>query len=154
MAGEAQDGGWPLPKFYFTVNFSAQGMEASFQEVSGLDAKPQEMENRHAGNIVFSTVKKPGIVKTGNIILKHGIFVNDATFQNWFEAIKNNVVKRETITIQLRDETNNPVMTWGLSNAWPTKITMTEIKENLDEVAVETLEISHEGMTINAGTNE
>jgi phage tail-like protein len=42
-------------------------------------------------------------------------------------------------------------MTWKLANAWPTKITGTDLKSDASEVAVETLELAHEGLTIENG---
>lgn len=151
MAGEAQDAVWPLPKFYFTVSLGSQDSTVSFQEVSGLDTETQPIEYRHGDNPVFSTIKMPGIVKTGNVTLKKGIFVNDNNFWKWYDAIKMNTIKRETVVIQLLDEAAKPTMTWTLTNAWPTKITGTDMKSDANEVAVETLELAHEGLTIANG---
>ena len=59
-----------------------------------------------------------------------------------------NTIKRETVVIKLLDESGSPTMTWTLTNAWPTKITGTDLKSEANEVAVETLELAHEGLTI------
>ncbi len=151
MAGEAQDAVWPLPKFHFTVSLGSQDSTVSFQEVSGLDTETQPIEYRHGDSPQFSTIKMPGIAKSGNVTLKKGIFVNDNNFWKWYDAIKMNTIKRETVTIQLLDEAAKPTMTWTLSNAWPTKITGTDMKSDANEVAVETIELAHEGLTIANG---
>lgn len=151
MAGEAQDAVWPLPKFHFTVSLGSQDSTVSFQEVSGLDTETQPIEYRHGDSPQFSTIKMPGIAKSGNVTLKKGIFVNDNNFWKWYDAIKMNTIKRETVTIQLLDEEAKPTMTWTLSNAWPTKITGTDMKSDANEVAVETIELAHEGLTIANG---
>jgi len=151
MAGEAQDAVWPLSKFYFTVNLGSQDSTVSFQEISGLDTETQPIEYRHGDSKLFSTIKMPGIAKTGNVTLKKGIFVNDNNFWKWYDAIKMNTIKRETVVIQLLDEKAKPTMTWTLSNAWPTKITGTDMKSDANEVAVETIELAHEGLTIKNG---
>ena len=148
MANESQDGSWPLPKFYFRVNLGSQDNTVSFQEVSGLDIETQPIEYRHSDSKQFSTIKMPGIAKTGNVTLKKGIFVNDKNFWKWYNDIKMNTIKRETVTIQLLDETGSPVMTWTLANAWPIKITGTDMKSGANEVDVEILELNHEGLTI------
>ncbi|MCB0466092.1 MAG: phage tail protein [Aequorivita sp.] len=147
-----QDNVWPLPKFYFTVSLGSQDNTVSFQEVSGLETETQPIEYRHGDSKQFSTIKMPGIVKTGNVTLKKGIFVNDINFWKWYEAIKMNTIKREAVTIQLLDEKGKPTMTWILTNAWPTKITVTDMKTDANEVAVESLEFSHEGLTIQNGS--
>lgn len=147
MAEEIQGDIWPLPKFYFAVRFLSQNIEASFQEISGADVDSDIIEYRHSESELFSTVKIPGIQKAQNVILKNGIF-KKVDFQNWSKAIKDNVITRETVIIKLFDETNTPIMTWTLSNVWPTKITTTDFNDNINDIAVETLELSHEGITI------
>lgn len=151
MAGEAQDAVWPLPKFYFKVTLGSQDNTTSFQEVSGLDTETQPIEYRHGDNKLFSTIKMPGISKSGNVTLKKGIFVNDNKFWIWYDAIEMNLIKRETVVIELLDEKGGTTMSWTLANAWPTKITGTDMKSDANEVAVESIEIAHEGLTIANG---
>ena len=146
MAGEKQDNVWPLPKFYFQVKLGDK--EVPFQEVSGLDIEAQIIEYRHGNSKAFSTIKMPGIKKTGNVTLKKGVFVKDNGFWDWFNKIKMNTIERQTVVISLLDEAGAPTMVWTLNNAWPTKITGTDMKSDGNEVAVETVEIAHEGLTI------
>lgn len=149
MAGEAQDSVWPLPKFYFQVKIG--DTEVAFQEVSGLDVEAQIIEYRHGNSKEFSTIKMPGIKKTGNVTLKKGVFVKDNAFWDWFNQIKMNTIERKTVVISLLDEAGSPTMVWTLNNAWPTKITGTDMKADGNEVAVETIEVAHEGLTIENG---
>lgn len=149
MAGEAQDNVWPLPKFYFQVKLG--DTEVAFQEVSGLDIEAQIIEYRHGNSKEFSTIKMPGIKKSGNITLKKGVFVKDNSFWDWFSQINMNVIERKTVVISLLDEAGSPTMVWTLNNAWPTKITGTDMKSDGNEVAVETIEVAHEGLTIANG---
>jgi len=148
MTGEDQDSVWPLPRFHFTVKFGSQDNTMSFQEVSGLDTETQAIEYRHGDGKEFSTIKMPGLVKSGNVTLKKGVFVKDNNFFKWYNAIKMNSIKRETVTIQLLDEGGNPTMTWTLTNAWPTKISSPDLKSDANEVAVELVELAHEGVKI------
>lgn len=151
MTGEAQDGGWPMPKFYFRVRFGSQENIASFQEVSGLDVEEQPIEYRHGNSPIFTTLNMPGNTKTGNVTLKKGIFVNDTNFWNWYDTLRVNTIHRENVVIELLDESGNPTMSWTLNNAWPTKITGVDLQSNKTEVTVETLELTHEGLTIKNG---
>ncbi len=138
---------WPVPKFYFTVKFD-NNEAVAFQEVSGLETETQIIEYRAGNSKLFSTVKMPGIKKFGNVTLKKGIFTKDNKFWDWYNQIKMNTIKRCTVVISLLDETGNPTMVWTLVNAWPTKITGTDLEANGNEVAVESIEIVHEGLTI------
>jgi phage tail-like protein len=146
MAGEAQNNIWPLPKFYFSVTID--GKEYPFQEVSGLETETQVLEYRHGNSPQFSTIKMPSIAKVGNVTLKKGVFVKDNNFWNWYSQIKMNTIKRVTVVIKLLDEKGKPTMSWTLQNAFPTKITSTDLKSDGNEIAVETLEIAHEGLVI------
>lgn len=137
---------WPLPKFYFQVKWDSE--ELSFQEVSGLDIEAQPIEYRHGNSKEFSVIKMPGLQKSGNITMKKGIFKSDNSFWDWFSQIKMNTVKRIPLTISLLDEGGSATMVWSVKNAWPTKISGTDLKSNGNEVAIESIEIAHEGITI------
>ncbi|MGD9006410.1 MAG: phage tail protein [Desulfobacteraceae bacterium] len=137
---------WPLPKFYFQVKWDSE--ELSFQEVSGLDIEAQPIEYRHGNSKEFSVIKMPGLQKSGNITMKKGIFKSDNKFWDWFSQIKMNTVKRIPLTISLLDEGGSATMVWSVKNAWPTKITGTDLKSNGNEVAIESIEIVHEGIAI------
>lgn len=137
---------WPLVKFSFQVKWDSD--EMIFQEVTGLTAETQVIEYRGGNSKVFSTVKMPGLQKYGNVTLKKGIFKDDKAFWDKYNAIKMNIVKRSSITISLLDETGKDVMTWTLTNAFPSKITVTDMKSDSNEVAVETMELAHEGLQI------
>lgn len=140
---------WPLPKFYFQVKWDTE--EMSFQEVSGLDVEAQPIEYRLGNSPEFSTVKMPGLKKSGNVTMKKGVYTGDNKFWDWFNQIKMNTIARVPVTISLLDESGDPTMVWTLANAWPTKITGTDLKADGNEVAIETIEIAHEGLTIQNG---
>ncbi len=140
---------WPMPKFYFQVKWDSEVM--SFQEVSGLDIQSEEIKYRHGDSPEFAVIKMPGMKKVGNITMKKGIFKSDNKFWDWFKQIKMNTIKRLPVTISLLDEAGSATMVWTLTNAWPTKITGTDLKSEGNEVAIETIEIVHEGLTIANG---
>jgi phage tail-like protein len=137
---------WPLVKFQFSVKIADK--EAFFQEVTGLSAEMQQIEYRHGNSKEFSSVKMPGIKKFGNVTLKKGIFKDDKGFWDLYKQVTMNTFERKTITISLLDENNGVAMSWTLANAFPCKITVTDMKSDANEPAVETMELAHEGLVI------
>jgi phage tail-like protein len=133
---------WPLPKFYFSV----QGLPGNpvFQEVTGLETESQVIEYRRGDNPAFAPIKMPGIRKVGNVTLKKGVFVKDQALWDWFSAIKMNTIDRSTITISLLDESGSPTMIWTLHEAFPVKVTATDLQSDGNEVAVEAIELAFE----------
>lgn len=149
--GAAQNqSSWPLSAFSFRVNWGGQ-KNILFQEVSGLDTETQVIEYRHSNSPQYSTIKMPGIKKFGNVTMKKGIFRKDDDFWKWYSSITMNTTERITVVVQLLDESGKPTMTWTLANAWPTKISSPTLKSDGNEVAIQTIEIAHEGITIANG---
>src|ERR1700744_3197363 len=137
--GSAQSAAtWPLVKFSFQVKWD--DAEFIFQEVTGLSSETQVIEYRGGSSPVYSTVKMPGIQKFSNVTLKKGMFKGDKNLWDKYNLIKMNTYKRATITISLLDESQAVAMSWTLSNAFPVKITVTDMKSDGNEVAVESLE--------------
>jgi phage tail-like protein len=143
---EAKNSIWPLPKFYFKVSWDKTIIQ--FQEVSGLDTETQIIEYRHGNSKSFYPIKMPGIGKVGNVTMKRGVFVGNNTYWDWYNKIQLNTIKRQTITIELLNEKGKPTMSWVLKNAWPTKITSTDLKSDGNEAAIDTIEIAFETLEI------
>lgn len=145
--GSAQSMTWPLPAFYFKVDLGDKGV-ISFREVTGMDMESEPIEYRAGDSAVHSKIKMPGLKKYTNITLKKGIFKGDNKFWDWINEIQLNIIKRQAVTISLLDEKGDPTMVWKLTNAWPTKISTDGLKAEGNEVAIETMELAHEGITL------
>ena len=142
----AENTTWPLPKFYFSVT----GIPGNpvFQEVSGLETEAQVIEYRAGNSSIFAPIKMPGLQKVGNVTMKKGIFVTDSKLWTWFSSIAMNTIARSTVVVNLLDETGAPRMIWTLNNAFPTKLTGTDMKSDGNEVAVESVEIAYETLAV------
>jgi phage tail-like protein len=94
----------------------------------------------------------PGMNKFSNVTLKRGTFLGDFEFfEQWkktqmFQEGKEKF--RRDVTIRLLDEEHQPVISWTLSKAWPSKIQSSDLKADANEVAIETMELVHEGLSI------
>ena len=144
-AGGDQDQYWPLPKFYFSVDIG-DFTDLPFQEVSGLDVETEAIEYRHGNSSVMSAIKMPGMFKFSDVTFKKGVFSGDNQFYDWISSISLNTFERVTITIRLLDEDGAPSMTWTLLNAFPLKVTPTDMNSQSSEAGIETIVFAHEGL--------
>ena len=137
---------YPLPVFHFTVEFG--GKRQGFSEVAGLTQENQAIEYRDGSFKEYSSIKMPGLRKFSNVTLKRGIVAKDNDFFNWLNTVKLNKVERRDLTISLLNEAHEPVMTWKIMNAFPVKVEGPQLKASGNEVAIESIELAHEGLTL------
>ena len=139
---------YPLPKFHYQVEWG--GSRIGFSEVTGLTVETEVIEYREGSNREYSKLKMPGMQKFGNITLKRGTFQSDNQFFEWWRTVSLNTIERRDVTISLLNEKHEPVMVWKVKNAWPVKVQSADLKSDANEVAIETMELAHEGLSIEA----
>jgi phage tail-like protein len=140
---------YPLSKFHFNVE--AGELKGGFTEVTGLTVETEPIEYRAGNEPQFSKRKKPGMQKNSNITLKRGTFKGVDNFYIWWSsATKESDPSKyqRTLTITLLNESGVAVVTWNATNAWPIKVQSSDLKGDANEIAIETMEIAHEGLTI------
>lgn len=137
---------YPLPVFHFNVEWG--GTNLGFSEVSGLTQEVQVIEYRDGLSPQYSVIKMPGIRKYNNITLKRGIIKGDNEFFQWLNTVSLNTIERRDLTISLLNENHEPVMTWSILQAFPVKVEGPGLKASGNEVAVESIELAHEGLTV------
>jgi len=118
---------------------------AGFRECSGLDSAQDPIEYRE-GNDSLTMRKMPGLVKFSNVVLKWGIS-DDADLYQWCQKAVKGAVERKNGSIVLLDDTGAEKVRWNFREAWPAKWTGPSFNATGHEVAIETLEIAHEGIT-------
>jgi phage tail-like protein len=137
---------YPLPAFHFQVEWG--GQRIGFSEVSGLNIEVQAIEYRDGASPIYSVQKMPGIPKFGNVTCKRGIVAKDNDYAAWLGTIQLHLAERRDVTISLLNEKHEPVMVWKARNAFPVKIEGPGLKATGNEAAIESLEIAHEGLSI------
>jgi phage tail-like protein len=141
---------YPLPKFHFQLDWG--GTRIGFTEVSGLDFETEVIEYREGSSPTYNKSKQPGLTKYTNVTLKRGTFLGDFEyFEQWKKTMMFQEGKekfRRDVTIRLLDEEHQPIISWALSKAWPSKVQSTNLKSDANEVAIETIELVHEGLSI------
>ncbi len=116
-----------------------------FQEASGLDSSQDPIEYREGTDPLHSK-KLPGMNKSSNISLKWGI-TDDAELWEWRKKSIEGKTERKNGSIVLYNDAGEEKIRWNFAEAWPTKWTGPSFKASGNEVAVEALEIAHEGLT-------
>jgi phage tail-like protein len=138
---------YPSPKFRFWLEWN--GSKVGFNEVTGLEVETEMIEYRHGESSEDSKLQLPGLSKYAKITLKRGMLSSDNEFVDWWKSsVLPGEVERRDVTISLLNEAHEPVMTWLVKQAWPTKVTATDLKSGGNEVAIESMELAHEGLVI------
>ena len=152
---------YPLTKMNFLVSIpDLSGSMAAFSEVSGIEASVDVVEFRQGNAHSLAPVKIPGLVKHGNITLKMGYTIGNG-FKTWIQECVSETrgaMPRKTVTIELLDirngspnsayETIKENITWILKEAWVTKYSGPDLNASASEVAIETVELAYEELTI------
>ncbi|MGE0853122.1 MAG: phage tail protein [Hyphomicrobiaceae bacterium] len=135
--------------FLVTVSgISDDGLSSagSFSEVSGMEFEVAPIEYR-TGSELPTVRKMRGLVKYTNIVCKRGI-TGDLNFWNWILTGANGQAQRADVSIVLRDEDQQEVIRWNFRRAWPCKYTGPSLNAANNEIAMETVEICHEGFVV------
>jgi phage tail-like protein len=139
--GERKD---PYRSYNFLVEIDGI-TRAGFRECSGLDSTQDPIDYRE-GTDPLTTRKLPGLVKYSNISLKSGM-TDDAELWEWRKKTMEGKIERKNASIVLLDDTGAEKVRWNFINGWPTKWTGPTFNATGNEVAIETLEIVHEGVS-------
>ena len=135
----------PFRSFNFAVELDGI-TRASFRECSGLDASQDPIDYRE-GTEGTTARKLPGLNKYSNITLKWGM-TDDTELWAWRKKAMTGKIERKNGSIVLLDESGEEKLRWNFREAWPTKWTGPSFNATGNEVAIETLEIAHEGLEL------
>lgn len=121
----------------------------AFSEASGLTADGDAVDYREGTDVQSNVRKLVGLRKFTNITLKRG-YTQDRALWVWHQNIANGQPDRRNVTIVLMNEARQPVLSWHAENAWVNKIEGPSFKASGNEIAMESVELVHEGLTIEA----
>ena len=134
----------PYGQFNFTVEMDGMTV-GGFSEVSGLTTDTNIIESREGNEKHGTTRKLPGLMKYNNIVLKRG-WTKDKGLWEWRKKAIDGKTERKSGTICLLDEARQPALRWNFREGWPSKWEGPALNGKTSEVAIETLEIAHEGL--------
>lgn len=141
--GERTD---PYRTFNFRIEIDNLTL-GSFSECSGLSTDGDAVEYREGTDMVNTVRKLVGLRKYANVTLKRG-YIQNTELWDWYQNISNGIPDRRNGTIILMDENHHDVLRWELENVWINKIEGPSLNATGNEVAIETVELVHEGVTL------
>ncbi len=136
----------PLVSAWFGVEFQGQVVGA-FRECTGLGSENEVVEYKASGPKGEFIVKKvPGRLKWNNITLKRGI-TDAMDMWKWRKLVEQGKIRdaRKNGSITMYNQQGDAVAKWNFINAWPSKLTGPGANAANNEVAIEELELTHEG---------
>src|SRR5450432_4010276 len=142
----------PLPVFSFWVDLGMGG-QAYFKGVAGLRYETETVPVR-AGGINDTTYNLVGATKWTNLVFEQG-FTKDSKLigwrQEWMQGGKMKDGDRVALsrlpgTITLLDTALKPKAQWAFTRGWPCKWDVSKFDASKSELAIETLEIAHDGL--------
>jgi phage tail-like protein len=132
----------PYANFNFLVEIDNIA-RAAFQECSGFDSTIDVIEHREGGDNTTPR-KLPGMTKFSNIVLKWGM-TDDRDLYDWHRRAIDGNVERKNGSIVLLNRKGEEVARWDFERAWPSKWDGPNLNAEGNDVAIETLELAHEG---------
>ena len=136
----------PFRSFNFRVEIDGLTV-AAFSEVSGLTAEGDAVDYREGTDAINNVRKLTGLRKYANLMFKRG-YVQDNSLWQWYQQIANGENIRRNGSVILMNEAHADVMRWNFENAWVNKIEGPGLKAIGNEVAIESMELVHEGLTL------
>jgi len=135
----------PFRGFNFRVDIEGIGT-AGFSEVSGLTADGDAVDYREGTDAINNVRKLQGLRKFTMIVFKRG-YIQDNELWQWYARIYNGQDDRRNGSVILYNEQRKAVMRWHFENAWINKIEGPALKAAGNEVAIESMELCHEGLS-------
>ena len=121
--------------------------KGEFSEVGGLTADGDSVDYREGTDMQPNVRKLSGLRKFVNLTLKRG-YTQDRSLWQWYVNVMNGIDDRRNVTIVLLNERRQAVLRWHAENAWINKIEGPSLKASSNDVAMESLELVHEGLTL------
>lgn len=141
---------YPPVGFHFKVEvlgLTPNDQDTRFTEVSGLNVETSLEEVAEGGENRFIQ-KYPGQARYPDLVLRRGLLVNSA-ITDWITRSINELdIQPRNVDITLLNPSHEPLITWHLVNAYPTKWTISDFNSTNNAVVVESLQFYYQYFTI------
>lgn len=137
----------PYGNYYFVLELDNTEV-GHFMECSGLKSAAQVFEIEEGG-LNGRTHKRPGQSRWENVVLRYATNTSMRLLEWRDKFIQDQFSERLDGSITLMNNSGQPVRRWSFKNAWPVSWEGPTLKAGESELAIETLEIAHEGLAVN-----
>jgi phage tail-like protein len=131
---------------HFRVDWG--GTRIGFTEVSGLSIELDVVPYREGASPDSAASLLPGQKLFSPVVLRRGIVPGDNDFFDWINSAQFGDVQRRDVTIQLLNGQHDPVVTWRLTRAFPSRLDYAPLSSLGSEIAIESLTLVHEGLRV------
>ena len=148
MAVSASDikSDYPLPSYNFKVRIGPENY--SFSQVSGLNLQYEKVVYLHGLSWLEGELQMPGRQQAVTVTLERGIVPSGSVLLEWIQSIRLGSVTKQDIIIDLCDETGAPRVSWTVLNAFPIQLNAPTFDAKSNDVAIEQLSLTANGLTI------
>lgn len=138
----------PIQNYHFQVEWG--GSKIGFSKVRNLGMGTYYHEYRHGASPEYQVTKIPARQYFDDIILERGVFQGDNEFYEWWKETQlfSSGDMRRDITISILNSEHEPIVIWRVKNAFPNRLRMSDLDAQSNGIAIELLEITHEGLTL------
>ncbi|KAF9358075.1 hypothetical protein BGX26_002548 [Mortierella sp. AD094] len=138
---------YPISTYRYRINVGGHDDTVMLcSGVSGLELGVETIEYKDGLGNWF---QMPGQRQAINITLKRCVCQKDGTLIAWFNSVTLNAVEKRDLTISLTDESGeNALVTWNISDAFPTKISAPNFDASSNEVALEEVSLLANRLTV------
>lgn len=143
-------GYYPPPGFHFKVEvlgLDSNGHDVRFTDVGGLAVEIATEEVAEGGENRF-VQKFPVRAKYPELVMKRGLLVSSALITWIRTSVETLEISPRNIDVKLLNEKHEPLLTWHVVNAYPTKWAVSDLSATANAVAVETLQFAYQYFTL------
>jgi phage tail-like protein len=145
---------YPPPAFRFTVTligsgtalFLATRIDASFEEISGIEAKFDTEDVVEGGENRF-VHRLPKATRYPPLVMKRGLVTKNSALAEWVgQTVGSRLslpIIPQNMLVTLLDESDDPLVCWGFTNVYPLRVVTAPLNSMENKILTETMEFSY-----------
>ncbi|HWN70706.1 MAG TPA: phage tail protein [Haliangium sp.] len=143
---------YPLPVYNYRVEIGSEAV--AFAEVSGLTISYESTVYKESPTASGApgprTMQMPAQRTPPTITLKKGIVRSTSikVLYDWIKTVQINQIEKKDVFVRLCDEKGDAVISWKISNAFPTKLDAPTFDAKSNDAAIQTMELKADFITL------